>query len=250
MAAIRGVSRHGPDTAVGEAGGGSTSIAPRGAQKLRVTLSPSVSGRMPGGAAKTQNQKAEGAESLLQEEVSQEAVPGGSSDAVSGDEKPETASGGWVGDNLPYYRTGPAGVSPTPKEPYPAATGAMGNCLVVCPTGGEASVIICLAALVALFPRQTQSPVRTSAGDQVDDGGLESCFGGGRYAVLRPGMGPVTKTEIRWRYILLQQECPWARPPRRLMQELNEYFMTPGEHSWWTLSDRLVSGDSCDPENK
>lgn len=71
-------------------------------------------------------------------------------------------------------------------------------------------------------------------------------LGGGAFSVSargeRGGSG-VTKSEVRWRFLLLQQEYPWARPPRRLMQELNEYFMTPGEHSWWTLRDSLVGRD-------
>lgn len=71
-------------------------------------------------------------------------------------------------------------------------------------------------------------------------------LGGGAFSVSargeRWGSG-VTKAEVRWRFLLLQQEYPWARPPRRLMQELNEYFMTPGEHSWWTLRDSLVGRD-------
>lgn len=69
------------------------------------------------------------------------------------------------------------------------------------------------------------------------------------FAVLRRDGGVVTKPQLRWRFLLLQQECPWARPPRRLMQELNEYFMTPGEHSWWSLSDQLLlllEGSDCE----
>lgn len=68
------------------------------------------------------------------------------------------------------------------------------------------------------------------------------------FAVLRRGAGVVTKPQLRWRFLLLQQECPWARPPRRLMQELNEYFMSPGEHSWWSLSDHLLlfGGSDCE----
>lgn len=76
-------------------------------------------------------------------------------------------------------------------------------------------------------------------------GEAERHLGGGCFSVLRrrssavETAGVVTKAQLRWRFLLVQQECPWARPPRRLMQQLNEYFMTPGEHSWWTLSDRL-----------
>lgn len=48
--------------------------------------------------------------------------------------------------------------------------------------------------------------------------------------------------------MLLQQGCPWARPPRRLMQELNEYFMTSGEHSWATLRSRLAAAVVAEDE--
>ena len=145
-----------------------------------------------------------------------------------------------------------------------------GKCLVVCPTGAEASVIVCLCALVAFFPPppatanatsrtasaddrdQPQSPPTSSpksfaAVKTTDDGDVGQYLGGGSFKVLRRRSAAaavtadvlVTKAQLRWRFLLVQQECPWARPPRRLMQELNEYFMTPGEHSWWTLSDRL-----------
>ncbi|CAM9609314.1 unnamed protein product [Scytosiphon promiscuus] len=144
-----------------------------------------------------------------------------------------------------------------------------GRCLVVCPTGAEASVAVCLCALVAFFPppppptpdpRSTStspasgnlqppsnlSSSRPRAPAEADGQGDEPWLGGGGFSVLRRGVGAgattgvVTKAHLRWRFLLIQQECPWARPPRRLMQELNEYFMTPGEHSWWTLSDQLV----------
>eukprot|EP00752_Nemacystus_decipiens_P004789 g4357.t3 len=149
------------------------------------------------------------------------------------------------------------------------------KCLVVCPTGAEASVIVCLCALVAFFPPSStttgatnrtasagdrdqphqSSPLSSAkaltAGETADDGDVGQYFGGGSFSLLRRRSAPaetsaattadvaVTKAQLRWRFLLVQQECPWARPPRRLMQELNEYFMTPGEHSWWTLSDRL-----------
>ncbi|CAM9229889.1 unnamed protein product, partial [Hapterophycus canaliculatus] len=146
-----------------------------------------------------------------------------------------------------------------------------GRCLVVCPTGAEASVVVCLCALVALFPppptgapcsstppptnenlqRRSEPPSpQTSSSAEADDAGFEPWLGGGEFSVLRRGAGAgagvVNKAQLRWRFLLIQQECPWARPPRRLMQELNEYFMTPGEHSWWTLSDQLVGeSENC-----
>ncbi|CAN0037604.1 unnamed protein product [Sphacelaria rigidula] len=73
----------------------------------------------------------------------------------------------------------------------------------------------------------------------VDEEGSGRGRRGGVFAVL-PQSSKVTKTDVRWRFLLLQQECPWARPPRRLMQYLNEYFMTPGEQSWDTLRDMLL----------
>lgn len=141
----------------------------------------------------------------------------------------------------------------------PAAREPAGRCLVVCPTGAEASVVVCLSALAAFFSSvgdtvssptasadetkgQTQIETCSRARGErgVDDGELGLQLGRGGFNVLRRGAGVVTKAQLRWLFILLQQECPWARPPRRLMQELNEYFMTPGKHSWWTLSDYLV----------
>lgn len=146
-----------------------------------------------------------------------------------------------------------------------------GKCLVVCPTGAEASVVVCLCALVAFFPPPLSSPDPSKSSSsstkhhlqqpsgpaspqsccsaEADGPGVEPWLGGGGFSVLRRGAGAaagvVTKAQIRWRFLLIQQECPWARPPRRLMQELNEYFMTPGQHSWWTLSYWLL-GDSED----
>ncbi|CAM9508920.1 unnamed protein product [Discosporangium mesarthrocarpum] len=49
----------------------------------------------------------------------------------------------------------------------------------------------------------------------------------------------VTKEEVRWRLMLLQQAHPWARPPRRLLRELNEFFI-PGEAWWGQLRDKLL----------
>ena len=145
----------------------------------------------------------------------------------------------------------------------PAATSGAGRCLVVCPTGAEASVVICLAALIAFYPSSRGSPEKggnrsppaqlageklgsspgSRGSEKIAYGELEAEYLGGvrgGFEVLQRGDGAVTKADVRWRFLLLQQECPWARPPRRLMQELNEYFMTPGEHSWWTLSDRFL----------
>lgn len=144
-----------------------------------------------------------------------------------------------------------------------------GKCLVVCPTGAEASVIVCISALVAFFPTphvpaststasaksglqqplSTPSPQNFAAVETHETEGGEAgpYLGGGKFSVLRQrDMAAtariVTKAQLRTRFLLVQQECPWARPPRRLMQQLNEYFMTPGEHSWWTLSNRLLEG--------
>ncbi|CAM9321435.1 unnamed protein product [Ectocarpus sp. 12 AP-2014] len=160
-------------------------------------------------------------------------------------------------------KRGGAGVMPGPVS--------AGKCLVVCPTGADASVVVCLCALVAFFPPGPQANTNTSSGNRNqqpqqqqlpspssrhalladDTGGGDSglWLGGGRFSVLRrTAAGVVTKSQLRWRFLLMQQECPWARPPRRSMQELNEYFMTPGEHSWWTLSDRyhLREADSLE----
>lgn len=156
-----------------------------------------------------------------------------------------------------------------PKRGVDGTTGRpRGKCLVVCPTGAEASVIVCLCALVAFFSSppaagtlkrtasaqqhssRTSSPQPLAAletdGAAADDGEVGQYLGGGSFSVLRRRSAAsattdavVTKAQLRWRFLLMQQECPWARPPRRLMQELNEFFMTPGEHSWWNLSDRL-----------
>lgn len=141
----------------------------------------------------------------------------------------------------------------------PATTETAGKCLIVCPTGADASIVVCLSALVAFFPPKRTTPCCSNACvDEIkvpsqnktsglttgeaeigeEDAGQH--FGGGRFAVLRRHAGVVTKAQVRWRYILLQQECPWARPPRRMMQELNEYFMSPREPSWWNLSDQLT----------
>lgn len=211
-----------------------------------------------------------------------------------------------------------------------SSRGAAGKCLVACPTGAEASVVVCLAALAAFFPPppgstasnhgapravledrgtpenraiaenrvtaenraipetrakpetrevpkngripqhrgapenrataetgstpETRGTPENRATAEVSgkretetdeqDPGLQLEQDG--FAVLRRGAGVVTKPQLRWRFLLLQQECPWARPPRRLMQELNEYFMTPGQHSWWSLSDQLLlRGSDC-----
>ena len=241
----------------------------------------------------------------------------------------------------PQHRRHPRSCSPSRKAPtYPASPpqrrdpqpgafsigGAAGKCLVACPTGAEASVVVCLSALAAFFPPppastgdggtsaaregrlRLRSPRRTSAAAEnrataethstpetritqdnhatTDNhtapencatqdnhattaaaaagaaAGAGKCetetdeekpglqLGRGGFAVLRRGGGVVTKPQLRWRFLLLQQECPWARPPRRLMQELNEYFMSPGEHSWWTLSDRLLvlGGADCEAD--
>ncbi|CAB1112059.1 unnamed protein product [Ectocarpus sp. CCAP 1310/34] len=149
-----------------------------------------------------------------------------------------------------------------------------GKCLVVCPTGADASVVVCLCALVAFFPPGPQANTNTPSGnqnqqpqqqqllspssrhalvaDEADGGNSGLWLGGGGFSVLpRTAAGVVTKSQLRWRFLLMQQECPWAHPPRRSMQELNEYFMTPGEHSWWTLSDRyhLREADSLEPSD-
>lgn len=155
-----------------------------------------------------------------------------------------------------------------PGEYLAGTAGApAGKCLVVCPTGAEASIIVCISALVAFFPpphvpacsstasaksgRQqllSTPPPQTSAAvetHETERGEVEPYLGGGKFSVLRPRemvatASMVTKAQLRTRFLLVQQECPWARPPRRLMQQLNEYFMTPGEHSWWTLSYLIV----------
>lgn len=158
-----------------------------------------------------------------------------------------------------------------PKESLADTGTVAGRCLVVCPTGAEASVIVCISALVAFFPpphvftsscmasantdRQqpfsAPSPQTVAAIEthETDGGEVGPHLGGGKFSVLsRRGTevtaNIVTKAQLRTRFLLVQQECPWARPPRRLMQQLNEYFMTPGEHSWWTLSDRLLEGSN------
>lgn len=216
-----------------------------------------------------------------------------------------------------------------------------GKCLVVCPNGAEASVVVCLAALLAFFSAPSVPAERTAAANervlyrrqdeivdadirnlsalatsvaidtatsdrestwesdgmesegnngvqtapgalsvaaknrtkaplevmQIDTTGLsgmlacepeeeitrgkeDECFTCIRtrnrvtcFEVLPKGV-EVTKTDVRWRFLLMQQECPWARPPRRLMQELNEYFMTRGEHSWNTLREMLSSPET------
>lgn len=191
---------------------------------------------------------------------------------------------------------------PQRRHPQPGALskgGAAGKCLVACPTGAEASVVVCLSALAAFFPAppgstsdggtpaaregrlRLRSPRQTSASAEnraaaenrstpekratldnhattaavagkcdtetdKEEPGLQQERDG--FAVLRRGAGVVTKPQLRWRFLLLQQECPWARPPRRLMQELNEYFMSPGEHSWWSLSDHLLLAGGSDRE--
>lgn len=193
--------------------------------------------------------------------------------AVSGDDSgvPPLVSAGTVGSSgirISGDSKGPVEVSePLSTHCVETSEARAGGCLVVCPTGSEASVIVCLAALIAFYPsRRTRNNQDLSAAaaeaaevldasprnkkgsgivECADDcGDLEAQYLGGDkggFAVLqREGANAVTKADVRWRFLLLQQECPWARPPRRLMQELNEYFMTPGEYSWWTLSDRLL----------
>lgn len=144
-----------------------------------------------------------------------------------------------------------------------------GRCLVVCPTGAEASVVVCISALVAFFPTPhvpacsstasaksgLQRPPSTPSSPNVavvetheTEGGEAGLYlGGSKFSVLHrrdtaATASIVTKVQLRTRFLLVQQECPWARPPRRLMKQLNEYFLTPGEYSWWSLSYRLLEG--------
>lgn len=114
----------------------------------------------------------------------------------------------------------------------------------ICEHGGKPA-LLALSAAASRYSgvaAATKSPCSSATADDAEEQ-EEFTFAGGRFSVSARGErgdDRVTKAEVRWWCLLLQQEYPWARPPRRLMQELNEYFMTPGEHSWWTLRDRLV----------
>lgn len=186
--------------------------------------------------------------------------------------------------------TGLGGLQTPATPPVPDALGAQerhgesrarGKCLVACPTGAEASVIVCLAALLAFFrdgsgaadesrdENKVGSGQREACGDNtVDDGGN---IGGGvkhgrkdtekgdgdedkhhggaspegpfaRCAFFAVGArASVTKVEVRSMLAAIQAYCPSAWPPRRLMKDVDKYFMTPGEHSWATLLNRLLA---------
>lgn len=188
-----------------------------------------------------------------------------------------------------------AGGSQAPSRPLPVPdvlgaqerqlreNRARGKCLVACPTGNEASAIVCLAALLGFFRGSSGGDESGDEGDNKNKVGDSSRDGGGDNTVedggdiggsvrhgrkdekktegdqdqhherTTPSGSPfarcvfvvagararVTKVEVRSMLAAIQAYCPSAWPPRRLMKDVDKYFMTPGEHSWATLRNKL-----------
>ena len=110
-----------------------------------------------------------------------------------------------------------------------SALAAGGACLVVCDSGNDLSVVAALALLVAFCDKNSGAPldiarIGTASVSSDDDSVHAAVSGAGR-----------TKDDIRRAFMILQQFHSFAAPPRRLMKELNAFFVPSLTGNWHSI---------------
>ena len=110
-----------------------------------------------------------------------------------------------------------------------SALAAGGMCLVVCDSGNDLSVVAALALLVAFCDKNSGARldiarIGTASVSSDDDSVHAAVSAAGR-----------TKDDIRRAFMILQQFHSFAAPPRRLMKELNAFFVPSLSGNWHSV---------------